>query len=136
MLRGSVRILRYCCVPLLCEKDYLAWPAINRKAIGALASVGALESAYLTYQKIHPAGLDLLCGASGGCLDVLNGPYSNVLVRGPAMGVPLVVVFFLVCVRESPAPAPRADRRETRRTVRPIFFSGYEGVGPREYGYR
>ncbi|CAN0350234.1 unnamed protein product [Ectocarpus sp. 12 AP-2014] len=65
------------------SSDYSAWPAINRKAIGALASVGALESAYLTYQKIHPAGLDLLCGASGGCLDVLNGPYSNVL------GVPL-----------------------------------------------
>ncbi|CAM9304425.1 unnamed protein product [Ectocarpus fasciculatus] len=65
------------------SSDYTAWPAINRKAIGAMASVGALESAYLTYQKIHPAGLDLLCGASGGCLDVLNGPYSNVL------GVPL-----------------------------------------------
>lgn len=46
-----------------------------------MASIGALESAYLTYQKLNPAGLDLLCGASGGCLDVLNGPYSNVLVR-------------------------------------------------------
>eukprot|EP00903_Cladosiphon_okamuranus_P006853 g6675.t1 len=62
---------------------YPAWPPINRKTIGAMASIGALESAYLTYQKLNPAGLDLLCGASGGCLDVLNGPYSSVL------GVPL-----------------------------------------------
>lgn len=46
-----------------------------------MATIGALESAYLTYQKINPAGLDLLCGASGGCLDVLNGPYASVLVR-------------------------------------------------------
>lgn len=45
-----------------------------------MGSIGALESAFLTYQKLNPAGLDLLCGASGGCLDVLNGPYSNVLV--------------------------------------------------------
>ncbi|CAN0337749.1 unnamed protein product, partial [Hapterophycus canaliculatus] len=65
------------------DSSYPAWPAINRKAIGAMASIGALESAYLTYQKINPAGLDLLCGASGGCLDVLNGPYASVL------GVPL-----------------------------------------------
>lgn len=63
------------------DSGYSAWPAINRKAIGAMATIGALESAYLTYQKINPAGLDLLCGASGGCLDVLNGPYASVLVR-------------------------------------------------------
>lgn len=62
------------------DSSYPAWPAINRKAIGAMAGIGALESAFLTYQKLNPAGLDLLCGASGGCLDVLNGPYSNVLV--------------------------------------------------------
>lgn len=46
-----------------------------------MASVGALESAFLTYQKLKPGGLDLLCGASGGCADVLSGPYSEVLVR-------------------------------------------------------
>lgn len=62
------------------DSSYSAWPAINRKAIGAMAGIGALETAFLTYQKLNPAGLDLLCGASGGCLDVLNGPYSNVLV--------------------------------------------------------
>lgn len=63
------------------DTDYSAWPAINRKVIGAMASMGALESAYLTYQKLRPGGLDLLCGASGGCADVLSGPYSDVLVR-------------------------------------------------------
>lgn len=63
--------------------EYSAWPTINRKAIGVMASVGALESAFLTYQKLKPGGLDLLCGASGGCADVLSGPYSEVL------GVPL-----------------------------------------------
>lgn len=61
--------------------DYVGWPTINRKVIGGLASVGVLESAFLTYQKMRPAGLDLLCGASGGCADVLSGPYSSVLVR-------------------------------------------------------
>ncbi|CAM9125480.1 unnamed protein product [Ascophyllum nodosum] len=64
-------------------RQYSAWPSINRKAIGVMATAGALESAFLTYQKIKPGGLDLLCGVSGGCADVLSGPYSNFL------GVPL-----------------------------------------------
>ena len=68
------------------DLSYSAWPPINRKAIAAMASLGALESAFLTYQKLNPAGLDLLCGASGGCLDVLNGPYSNVLVSFIVLG--------------------------------------------------
>lgn len=59
---------------------YQRWPASNRWIIGGLACAGALESAYLTYQKYRPAGLDRLCGASGGCTDVLTGPYSEVLV--------------------------------------------------------
>ena len=76
------------------DLSYSAWPPINRKAIGAMASLGALESAFLTYQKLNPAGLDLLCGASGGCLDVLNGPYSNVLVSFYCFRRVLAVVAF------------------------------------------
>lgn len=67
------------------ESGYTRWPSSNRIAIGVLASAGALESAFLTYQKLRPGGLDLLCGASGGCADVLAGPYSYFL------GIPLTV---------------------------------------------
>lgn len=67
---------------LFSSEPYVPWSAGNRKVIGAMATIGALESAFLTYQKLNPAGMDLLCGASGGCLDVLNGPYSNVLASG------------------------------------------------------
>lgn len=69
------------CILPTAVREYSAWPTINRKAIGAIAGVGALETVFLTYQKLKPGGLDLLCGASGGCVDVLNGPYSEVLVR-------------------------------------------------------
>ena len=48
-----------------------------------MAAAGTVESAFLTYQILKPGGLDRLCGASGGCADMLRGPYANVL------GIPL-----------------------------------------------
>ncbi|CAM9388872.1 unnamed protein product [Choristocarpus tenellus] len=61
------------------------WPASNRLAIGTIATLGALESLFLTYQKMRPGGIGLLCGVNGGCTDVLTGPYSQIL------GVPLTI---------------------------------------------
>lgn len=83
-LPGESRPSLPCLLPLGCygfsESGYTRWANSNRIAIGSMASIGTLESAFLTYQKLRPGGLDLLCGASGGCADVLAGPYSSVFV--------------------------------------------------------
>lgn len=47
------------------------------------ASLGALETAYLTYNKLN--GYGTLCGIDGSCSDVLNGPYATV----PGTDIPL-----------------------------------------------
>ncbi|GAQ88001.1 hypothetical protein KFL_003930040 [Klebsormidium nitens] len=53
--------------------------------IGGLASIGALETAYLTYEKLTggPVACGLGAGGVGGCSDVLDSEY------GTLFGVPL-----------------------------------------------
>lgn len=60
------------------------------KSIGGIAVLGALETGYLSYQKLMGGGVEgtLLCkgGVESSCGDVLSGPYSIV----PGLNVPLV----------------------------------------------
>ena len=50
------------------------WNPELRKIMTGVASLGALETAYLTATKL--GGDSVLCTVSGSCQDVLNGPYA------------------------------------------------------------
>ena len=67
---------------------------VNLK-IGALASLGALETGFLSYIKLSDTNMEgSLCqgaGYSSSCQDVLNGPYSVV----PGLNIPLTILAFL-----------------------------------------
>jgi len=74
-------------IPLANDNDYQVsddesvWSPGLRKIIGGVASLGALETGYLTYSKLAAKGT-VFCGSSQvaatSCDQVLNGPYSNV----------------------------------------------------------
>mmetsp|Transcript_2016 Transcript_2016/g.2835 ORF Transcript_2016/g.2835 Transcript_2016/m.2835 type:complete len:391 (-) Transcript_2016:1760-2932(-) len=69
------------------------WNPELRKVIAGVASLGALETAYLTWNKLQGSQSEIaLCNTLGGsCSDVLNGPYSVV----PSTNVPLAAIGFL-----------------------------------------
>lgn len=69
------------------------WNPELRKVIAGVASLGALETAYLTWNKLQGSPSEIaLCNTLGGsCSDVLNGPYSVV----PSTNVPLAAIGFL-----------------------------------------
>jgi uncharacterized membrane protein len=65
------------------------WLPQLRQVMGSVATLGALETGYLTYQKVL-GDSTVLCGLDGGggaasCNQVLNGPYSYV----PFTDIPL-----------------------------------------------
>ena len=69
------------------------WNPTLRRILGTIASLGALETSYLTYTKLSgasPSALQLLCSGTGpgGCSSVLNGPYSVV----PGTSIPLAAL--------------------------------------------
>lgn len=67
------------------------WSPRSRQVIGAVGSVGALECAYITYSKLFQPDVltNGLC-STGGCTDVLTGPFSQL---GP---IPLTAPAFLI----------------------------------------
>lgn len=79
------------------ESDVIK-PIINtRFFVGGLASIGAMETAYLTWSKLSSSPLAGLCSiitpndfGSPSCLDVLNSPYAMI----PFINVPLSAVGF------------------------------------------
>ena len=73
---------------LLLEKqetltDDSIWNPPLRKIMAATASLGVVETAYLTVNKLN--GYGTLCGIDGSCSNVLNGPYAIV----PGTDIPL-----------------------------------------------
>ena len=73
------------------------WSPGLRKIIAGVASLGAIETGYLTYAKlIAPGQATLFCGSSQAavtsCDQVLNGPYSNIPFLD---NVPLAALGFL-----------------------------------------
>jgi uncharacterized membrane protein len=66
------------------------WNPRLRWTLGTIAGLGTLETAYLTWTKL--SGLEpSLCGTSGDCGSVLNGPYSFL----PGTGIPLATLGLL-----------------------------------------
>mmetsp|Transcript_8010 Transcript_8010/g.11581 ORF Transcript_8010/g.11581 Transcript_8010/m.11581 type:complete len:390 (+) Transcript_8010:134-1303(+) len=64
-----------------------------RRVMAGVASLGALETAYLTWNKLSesPNEIDLCNTLGGSCSDVLNGPYSLV----PSTNIPLSAIGLL-----------------------------------------
>jgi len=58
--------------------------------MAGVAMAGAVETGYLTYQKMS-GGIDSLCGVDGQCQSVLQGSYSNL----PYTDIPLSLLGFL-----------------------------------------
>jgi uncharacterized membrane protein len=52
------------------------WNPPLRKIITGLSSIGAIETAYLTYSKVQGNSVVCPIDGSSSCQDVLNGPYS------------------------------------------------------------
>jgi uncharacterized membrane protein len=69
------------------------WQPQLRRVLGSVATLGALETAYLTYNKLT-GQVSTLCGIDGSCNDVLNGPYSYV----PFTEIPLSAIGLLAYV--------------------------------------
>lgn len=69
------------------DSETTCWNPVLRKQIAAISSIGILETAYLTYDKIQYASngktsslVGALCSADSGassCNDVLHGPYAS-----------------------------------------------------------
>lgn len=88
----------------------------SRPLIGAIATVGAVLTAYLTIAKLSETDVGCIAGAaveSGGCNDVLNSAYATVFnLPLPLFGLLAyisMVIFALV---------PLAVNREARRDLR------------------
>ena len=66
------------------------WNPKLRRAMGTIASIGALETAYLAFNKLAGTTPEL-CGTDGDCSSVLTGPYSVV----PGTEIPISAIGFL-----------------------------------------
>ena len=66
------------------------WNPQLRRIVGSMASLGALETAYLTYAKLN-GGVEALCGPDGGCNSVLTSSYASI----PFTDIPLASLGFL-----------------------------------------
>ena len=72
------------------------WLPQLRRVIGGVATAGAIETGYLTYNKLFGTE-SVFCGASldgtagSACVDVLNGPYASI----PFSDIPLSAVGFM-----------------------------------------
>jgi uncharacterized membrane protein len=69
------------------------WNPKLRRTMGTVASLGVIETAYLTFSKLTGGGgnLEQFCGVSGDCGSVLSGPYSVI----PGTEIPLAAMGLL-----------------------------------------
>jgi len=63
------------------------WNPQLRRIVGSMASLGVLETSYLTYTKMTGTS-QAFCGPDGGCSSVLSGPYAVI----PFTDVPLATL--------------------------------------------
>ncbi len=82
----------------LVNLDSDEWDSSSRKIIAVLSMVGAAETGYLSYIKLHvPDGIQNICGDSSSssvssCSSVLTSPYANIQIGGTE--IPLTIFGF------------------------------------------
>jgi uncharacterized membrane protein len=64
----------------------LVWNPQLRRVMGTVATIGAMETSYLTYNKL--LNVADFCTVNGDCATVLNGPYATI----PFTDIPLAAV--------------------------------------------
>lgn len=84
--------------------------------MGSVATLGALETSYLTYNKVIGAGD--LCTVNGNCASVLNGPYATI----PFTDIPLAALGFLVYMTTvvlslGPLSPPHSNMNDTGNRI-------------------
>lgn len=67
------------------QQEVTCWNPQLRKTLGAIATLGVVETGYLTWTKLAADG-QTFCGMD--CASVLNGPYASV----PGVGIPLAAL--------------------------------------------
>eukprot|EP00980_Cylindrotheca_fusiformis_P013042 scaffold3267_cov140-Cylindrotheca_fusiformis.AAC.4 len=88
---SSLHQRRRNCILSSTDKDMNEiWMPPIRRIMGGIASLGVLETVYLTYNKLFEVETTLFCGTdgTGSCSSVLNGPYSYV----PFTEIPLAAL--------------------------------------------
>lgn len=83
------------------QQDALSpiWNPSLRAFMAGTASLGVIETAYLTYNKLQ--GYDTLCGIDASCGNVLNGPYALLFGTGfplSALGLASYAVAVILCL--------------------------------------
>lgn len=79
------------------SSSFSCWSPRLRILMGSIASLGVLETAFLTYSKLFEQRssnnnlVESLCSLDGDCGSVLNGPYAVL----PATNIPLAALGFL-----------------------------------------
>jgi hypothetical protein len=75
------------------------WTQRTRSIIGGMALVGVAESAFLSYNKLFrgPDAMAAICGVSGGCGDVLTGPYSRFAALYSVCYLHVYLLFYMTC---------------------------------------
>ena len=87
-----------------------------RRIMGSLATLGVLETSFLTYTKLANPSLDI-CGTAGDCASVLNGPYSTI----PFTNIPLAtlgLVAYLTTAYLALEPVVMLERDDSNETNR------------------
>lgn len=100
---------------MLDEAESWEW---TRRVVGGLASVGVLETTYLTTQKIFGGGLAACSSAE--CSSVLTGPYSSIGgVPVSALGLFAYMTVACLCA----APTVFEDKAVEQRTRIPLVVA-------------
>ena len=100
--------------------------------IGAIASLGALETGFLTYTKLNSGSVEgtVMCQSEGSvsCDAVLNGPYSTI----PGLNIPLVLIACLAYSSIALLALSNGNNADSEKKEATLFlttamatFSGY-----------
>jgi len=86
-----------------------------RRIMGSLATLGVLETSFLTYTKLANPSLDICGTAVGDCASVLNGPYSTIpFTNIPLATLGLVAYLTTAYLALEPVVLERDDSDENR----------------------
>lgn len=97
----------------------------SRLLLSGIASVGAAETAFLTYSKLSATSLGSFCSSPESCTNVLNGPYSTV----PFFNIPLsAVAFFGYATIAILSVAPLISRETDTPVNRSVILFASSGM--------